>query len=32
MKSMNGWIATPGLALLAMTNAEVFSGPLNQSG
>jgi hypothetical protein len=24
MKSMNGWIATPGFALLALTNTEVF--------
>jgi hypothetical protein len=26
MKSMNGWIATPGFALLAMTNAEFLGG------
>jgi hypothetical protein len=25
MKSMNGWIATQGFALLAMTNAGFFS-------
>jgi hypothetical protein len=28
MKSMNGWIATPGFALLAMTNAGFFSSLL----
>jgi hypothetical protein len=25
MKSMNGWIAASGFALLAMTNAGIFS-------
>ena len=28
MKSMNGWIATPGFALLAMTDAAFFSSLL----